>query len=211
VKSVCVSPFSHSPLLLQALVYMGVDAVMLDNEHGVIPEDELLAALAALAGKARAIVRPEQTSIAMAEKYWTLGARSLLLPKVEDFSELADIIAHVRALAGDEWNERTVVPLLESRATLDRVEELGGIDGLATVSIGPYDLSLDMGVSDMRTDPVLIDYLEDRIITLDRAGLKVSIYMLPEWMPRLGELPISQYNIGVHEMVGAFLKDFHAR
>jgi len=192
----CVSPFTHAPMFLHTLVYAGVEAVMLDNEHAVIPPEELKTALKILAGKARAIVRPEVTSLEAVERYWALGVRSFLLPKVEDVEVMTAIAARIGELAGDGLDRLSVIPLLESQAALDRIEQIAAIPQVGVMELGPFDLSRDLGVADFRTNPSFLELLDSQVRRIAATGKGAGLYMLPEWASRLRDAPLELVNIG---------------
>jgi 2-keto-3-deoxy-L-rhamnonate aldolase RhmA len=202
----CVSPFTHAPMFLHTLVYAGVEAVMLDNEHAVIPPEELKTALKILAGKARAIVRPEVTSLEAVERYWALGVRSFLLPKVEDVEMMTAIAARIGELAGDGLDRLSVIPLLESQAALDRIEQIAAIPQVGVMELGPFDLSRDLGVADFRTNPSFLELLDSQVRRIAATGKGAGLYMLPEWASRLRDAPLELVNIGAYEIIGAYLK-----
>ncbi|MET0295136.1 MAG: aldolase/citrate lyase family protein [Phenylobacterium sp.] len=202
----CVTPFTHTRFFLHTLLYAGVEAVMLDNEHGAIPPAELKAALAVLAGKARAIVRPEVTSVEAVERYWDLGARCFLLPKVEDLEILAAVAARVGELAGGELDRLSVIPLIESQAALDRIEQIAAIPQVGTLELGPFDLARDLGVADFRTSPAFVDLMETQIRRIAATGKGAGLYMLPDWAERLRDAPLELISLGVYEIVGDYLK-----
>jgi len=201
----CINAFGHSPILLMALLHVGVDTIMLDNEHEIIPPDELKRALQILDGKARAIVRPETSSVEMVDKYWDMGVRSFLMPKVEDIDELARIGERIGELAGDSIDAYSLIPLLESRAALDKVEQVAAIPQVGTINLGPYDLAQEMGVTDYRNDPALLDFLETAVRRIAATGKPAGLYVLPEWRERFRDAPLEHYSIGVHEAVGGYL------
>jgi len=201
----CINAFSHSPILLMALLHVGVDTIMLDNEHEIIPPDELKKALQILEGKARAVVRPETSSVEMVDKYWNLGVRSFLMPKVEDIDELARIGGRIGELAGDSIDTYSLIPLLETRAALDMVEQVAAIPQVGMINLGPYDLAQEMGVTDYRNDPALLDFLEAAVQRVAATGKPAGLYVLPEWRGRFRDAPLEQYSIGVHEAVAGYL------
>ena len=207
MPSYCVNAFTHSPMFLRALLHVGVKMIMLDNEHVLIPPEELREALGILDGKARAVVRPETSSVEMVDKYWAMGARSLLMPKIEDVALLRRIADRVGELAGDALDDYSLIPLLESRAAMDKVEEVAAIPQIRTINLGPYDLALEMGVKDYRGDPAFIGYLEQCVRRIDATGKAAGLYVLPEWMERFRATPLKQFNLGAHEMIAGFMAD----
>jgi hypothetical protein len=91
------------------------------------------------------------------------GADILMLPMVHSAAEVAEFAGLVAGRA-------SVIPLVETRAAVDALEQIVSIAGVDEIYIGLNDLHLDMGLSFM-FEPVADGLLDIMAQTLRRAGL----------------------------------------
>ncbi|MDX1607563.1 MAG: aldolase/citrate lyase family protein, partial [Candidatus Competibacterales bacterium] len=129
----------------------------------------VLSQLQALAaGPAMPIVRPPWNEPVMVKRLLDLGAFTLLFPMVQSAEEAAAAVAATRyppdgirgvALShrGNRFGqvedyfsrvgaELCVLVQIETRAALERIDEIAAVDGVDGAFFGPADLSADMGL-----------------------------------------------------------------
>jgi 4-hydroxy-2-oxoheptanedioate aldolase len=151
---------------------IGADWLLLDAQHGLYDDRAIVDALAALAGPPRpgrtseVLVRVPANDDAWIGRALDAGASGVLVPMVEDEQEAARAARACRypprgRRSRGSWVEvwGTPVPspraaddavtcavMVETRHALDRVAAIAGTPGVDMVFVGPFDLSLALGV-----------------------------------------------------------------
>ncbi|APW39810.1 CoA ester lyase [Rhodoferax koreense] len=157
----------------------GADAVVLDLEDAVAPEDKA-AARSHIAGwlrdaapqdRARAVVRINDAASAwFADDLAALsgtGVTQILLPKAEQAAQVAAVL---QALPGVQ-----VLALIESARGVAEVEQVAGAAGVTRLVFGTLDYALDLDL-DIRHDAVGLGYAAARIAIASRlAGLAAPV------------------------------------
>jgi len=192
------------PQLIEFLQQAGVDYLIADQEHGV-HSDSLVAEVCALGRQVNfpVLIRPIDTETSTIRRAIDRGPCGLLLPTVESVSQLdrvRDSIwmpprGHrrpggpgnywVESFTYDTWkrvveDDFIVLPQIESRAGLQCVDVIAAHEITTAMAIGPYDLSMDLGVGAQMDHPKLLD----AIATIRVAGERVGKTM---W--RIGDGP----------------------
>lgn len=149
----------------------GADAVVLDLEDAVAPEDKAAARGyiagwlrdATAADRARAVVRiNDAASSWFAFDLAALGGTGviqILLPKAEHAAQVAAVR---QALPGVE-----VLALIESARGVAQVEQVAGAEGVTRLVFGTLDYALDMDL-DIRHDAVGLGFAAARIAIASR-------------------------------------------
>lgn len=146
----------------------GFDWLVLDGEHSPNDPPTILQQLQAVAPyPSEPVVRPAWNDTVLIKRYLDVGARSLLVPYVQDAAEAAAAVAAiryppkgVRGVAGmtrasrygriDGYVKRAESELcllvqIETRRGLDHLEAIARVDGVDGVFIGPSDLAAGLG------------------------------------------------------------------
>lgn len=165
-----------SATVMEALGHTGLDFVIIDNEHGPFEAEStaefvrsaLLHGLCPLA-RAREISRPAIL------KLLDIGAQGIIVPDVHTVAEAKNLVAYAKfAPIGkrgfcptrkDGWGfahpatggvvenmefcnrETFLIPQCETVGALNNIEEIAAIDGVDGIFIGPFDLSISMGIA----------------------------------------------------------------
>lgn len=169
-----------SPVVTQALAAAGADVVMIDQEHGPIGPESLHAMVAATAGTACSPwVRVPGCDEACVKAALDAGAEGIVFPLVTTAESAAECVALTRYppkgrrgwgpfVAHSRWGvdlfdylaqrgEETVCALLiETRAAVDNIEEICQVEGIDCLTIAPFDLSTELGVSGQLNAPELV-------------------------------------------------------
>jgi len=157
----------------------GADAVVLDLEDAVAPEDKAQARRevahwlqgASGAERARVVVRINDAASdwfredlsALAEA----GARQILLPKAEDPQQIAATAAAVRGAQ--------ILALIESARGVAQVDAVAAAPGVSRLVFGTLDFALDLDM-DISTDAAGLAYAAGRIAIASRvAGLAAPV------------------------------------
>ena len=161
--------------MLECLGYTGLDFVIIDTEHGPYDTQPMsdLIKTAELAGMAP-IVRVADVTHKEIQRAVDNGAQSIIIPclrEVDDFKKAVDLTkfapvgnrgfikARGCGFGNEPWangsiedymknsNERVLLlPQCETQEALDHIEEIAAIEGLDGIFIGPFDLSICMGI-----------------------------------------------------------------
>jgi 4-hydroxy-2-oxoheptanedioate aldolase len=145
-----------------------LDWVLIDTEHAPNEVSHVADTLRALTGSRVApVVRPAWNDAVLFKRLLDVGAQTLLVPYVQSAQEAARAVAAVRyppqgvrgvasthrsnrygrvqdyfARADDEM---CVLVQLETRASVDALEQIAAVEGVDGVFIGPSDLSASLG------------------------------------------------------------------
>jgi 2-dehydro-3-deoxyglucarate aldolase/4-hydroxy-2-oxoheptanedioate aldolase len=179
----------------------GYDWVVLDLEHGMATEAELLAQLMAVqATPTAAVVRVVSSERMRVGRVLDLGADGVMIPRLETAAAMRETLTWMRyppagirgvaaATRGAGYatvshaairsiSERVLgVFQVESAAAVAAADELAAIDGVDVLFVGPADLSHDMGIPGEFDDPRFTDAL-DRVAAAARAHGKAAGMLL---------------------------------
>lgn len=166
--------WSASSLVTECLGYCGLDYVIIDSEHSPIDTEGAINMIrsAKLHGLTP-VVRAKDGSRPAILKMLDLGAEGLIIPNIHTVDEVRSAVDFAkytpvgrrgfaqgrRAGYGFEdyaadidnylrvSNEQTMLlPMCETADMLEHIEEAAALDGVDGIFVGPYDLSLDMGI-----------------------------------------------------------------
>ena len=150
------------PYVVEQMGEAGFDAVLIDQQHGLGGQAEMVNCLtAARAAGLPAVVRPVSMADAEIGRALDAGAQGVVCPMVRTGDDAEAIVGAVKypprgarswgpyagkfALAGeyfDEANEWTIACVqIETKAAIDNLDDIMGVDGLDMVLVGPNDLA----------------------------------------------------------------------
>lgn len=186
----------------------GFDWLLIDAEHA--PND-LLSVLAQLQAAAaypvEPVVRLPVGDRVLVKQYLDIGARTLLVPMIENSAEAEAMVRATRypphgsrgvgsALArASRWNrqadylhtaEQEICLLLqvESRAGIEAVGDIAAVDGVDGVFIGPSDLAADLGHLGNATHPEVQQVIEAAMGKILACGKPVGMLIADEKLAR---------------------------
>jgi 2-dehydro-3-deoxyglucarate aldolase/4-hydroxy-2-oxoheptanedioate aldolase len=171
-----------SPAVTNLLASVGYDYLLIDLEHGAGSEAVLQSQLfAAEAEGVATMVRTETFDRIRIGRVLDLGARAIMLPRVDTAAQCAEAVAHLRyPPAGDRgvassnrargWSTRTgsfadanrdlaAVVQIESEEAVHGVDAIAAVEGVDALFVGPSDLSHSLGVPGELEAPVFTDAL----------------------------------------------------
>lgn len=179
----------------EVLADAGFDWVLLDTEHS---PNELpmvqnqLDAIAYGTGTTEPIVRPAWNDIVLIKRYLDVGARTLLIPYVQNADEARRAVTGLRyppqGMRGVSGTTRAnrygrvkdyfkrvhdevcLLLQVETRTALSNLEAIAGIDGVDGIFIGPNDLAADMGHLGNWQHPDVWKVMEDAAKRIRKAG-----------------------------------------
>ncbi len=157
-----------SNIVAEIIAGSGFDWIVIDTEHAPNEIPGLLSQLQAMAkGTAEPVVRCAWNDAVLIKRILDIGARSLLVPFVQDANEARRAVAATRYpplgtrgvsvapranLYGriPRYHARAhedicVLVQVETAAALDAIESIASVDGVDGIFIGPSDLAADLG------------------------------------------------------------------
>jgi 4-hydroxy-2-oxoheptanedioate aldolase len=162
----------------------GFDWVVIDLEHGIGTENNLVNQLQALSGSTTIkIVRVEALVRQRVSRVLEFGADGILFPQIQNFQEAQQAISFMRYppdgvrgmanmiratdfgqsfeeyYAGFKDNVLGVVQI-ETLESLNHLDEIANIDGVDVLFVGPADMSLALGVFRQFDHPRYVETLE---------------------------------------------------
>jgi 4-hydroxy-2-oxoheptanedioate aldolase len=201
----------RSPDVMRALRAAGLDWVFLDSEHGPFDLETLhdMIRVAVREGLCP-IVRVADLQYPLIARALDCGAQGVLLPRVESPELLEKAVSWTRypplgvrgyglggphlgyervtiAEAVAHFNEQVMVVLqIETRAALERIEELLAVPLIDAVLIGPADLSVSLGVPGNFEHPTFVAAVDRVREHCERCGIAPgmhtrSIDMVKNW------------------------------
>ena len=175
----------------------GYDWALVDLEHGMTTEADLLAQLMTIqATPTAAVVRVVSSERMRVGRVLDLGADGLMIPRLETAADMRETVgwmryppAGIRGVAAGtrgagystvahpqirDLNERVLgVFQVESRAAVAAADELAAIDGVDVLFVGPADLSHEMGIPGEFANPQFTAAL-DRVAAAAKAHGKAA-------------------------------------
>ena len=159
---------SGSAAVVEMLGPAGYDWILLDTEHAPSELPDIVAQMRVLTGSsAETIVRPAWNDTVLIKRFLDAGARTLLIPFVQDEEEAARAVRAIRypphGVRGVSVSSRAnrygrltdyfsrvhdelcLLVQIETRAALERLEAIARTDGVDGVFIGPADLAAGLG------------------------------------------------------------------
>jgi 2-keto-3-deoxy-L-rhamnonate aldolase RhmA len=162
----------------------GFDWVLIDLEHGIGTENNLVNQLQALSGSETVrIVRVEALVRQRVSRVLELGANGVLFPQIQNAREAEQAISYMRYspdgvrgmanmvratdfahsfekyYAGYKENLLGIIQI-ETLESLNHLDEIASIDGVDVLFVGPSDMSLALGIFQQWDHPKYIEVLE---------------------------------------------------
>lgn len=182
-----------SHISAEVLSDAGFDWVLLDTEHSPnelpLVQNQLDAMIG---GTAEPIVRPAWNDMVLIKRFLDIGARTLLLPYVQNAEEARRAVAAtrypplgVRGVSGctranrygrikDYFkrvhDETCVLVQVETRAAMANLEDIAAVEGVDGIFIGPNDLAADMGHLGNWQHPEVWKVMEDAARRIRKAN-----------------------------------------
>jgi 4-hydroxy-2-oxoheptanedioate aldolase len=189
-----------SHISAEALSDAGFDWILLDTEHS---PNELslvqnqLDGIAYGTGSTEPIVRPAWNDIVLMKRYLDIGARTLLIPYVQNAEEARRAVTGLRYPPGGMrgvsgctranrygrikdyfkrvHDEVCLLLQVETRTALSNLEAIAEIDGVDGIFIGPNDLAADMGHLGNWQHPEVWKVIEDAAKRIRKTGKAAGI------------------------------------
>jgi 4-hydroxy-2-oxoheptanedioate aldolase len=157
-----------SPIAAEIIAGAGFDWVVIDGEHGPNDIVTLLPQLQAMrGGTAEPVFRVPWNDAVIIKRALDVGARSLLIPFVQNADEARRAVAatrypplgirgvsvaprandfgRVKGYHASAHLDTCVIVQLETRAALEQIDAVAAVEGVDGLFIGPSDLAADFG------------------------------------------------------------------
>jgi 4-hydroxy-2-oxoheptanedioate aldolase len=157
-----------SNIVAEVIAGAGFDWIVIDMEHAPNELPDVLSQLQAMAaGTAEPIVRCPWNDFVQIKRILDIGARSILVPFVQNADEARKAVAAtrypplgIRGVCGTPRANRygavadyhskahediCVIVQVETRAAVKEIEAIASVDGIDGIFIGPMDLAADYG------------------------------------------------------------------
>jgi 2-keto-3-deoxy-L-rhamnonate aldolase RhmA len=177
----------------EILADSGFDWILLDCEHSPNDVQSLLQQLQAVQGSAAsAVVRPPWNDLVMIKRVLDLGPQSILVPYVQTVEEAQRAVLATRyppkGLRGVSGGSRSsrygrvrdylkkaddeicLLVQVETRESLERLDQIAAVEGVDGVFIGPSDLSASFGRIGEFGHPEVQAAIEDAAKRIRKAG-----------------------------------------
>jgi 4-hydroxy-2-oxoheptanedioate aldolase len=165
-----------SPTATEIVAGSGYDWLLLDLEHTMIDLGQVTDHLrAAKGGSAEMVVRVPWNDPVTFKRLLDAGVRSFMVPMVQSAQEARAAVAAtrfpphgIRGAAGNTrasnfarnpsymqraHEEQCIVVQIETTRAVDAIEEIGAVDGIDGLFIGPNDLAASLGLVGRTTHP----------------------------------------------------------
>ncbi|HJD96673.1 HpcH/HpaI aldolase/citrate lyase family protein [Mailhella massiliensis] len=171
-----VGTFCHlgGAAVAECLSLSGLDYVIIDTEHGPFSDESTGEMIRAIAlHQAEPFVRVRDSSRAAVLHALDLGAKGIIVPNVHTVEEARSLVEYAKffptgnrgfafsrsAAFGfasglgnvqeyfSSTNSHTLLmPQCETRGSLEHIEEIAALEGIDGIFVGPYDLSVALGM-----------------------------------------------------------------
>ena len=189
--------------IAEIIGYAGFDYVLIDTEHGpfeIQAAQEYIRA-AKLAGTTP-LARVKDSSRNSILKMLDVGAQGLVIPHLHKVDEIKQVVEYGKyyligdrgfgATSGNTFltadytkqgmlelfkihnQETLIIPQCETKESLENIEEIVKVDGVDGIFIGPYDLSVSLGVPGEVEGPVIKAAIQ-RVVAAAQAAGKFTI------------------------------------
>ncbi len=191
----CLEP--EVPIVLAAA---GLDFFFVDTEHSTTTYAQIqnLCRTGRGAGLVP-LVRVTQNEPALISRALDVGSMGIIVPRVHSAAEaraamdalkfpplghrgygLGTIVTDLKGQSAQEQvissnHETMAVMMIESQEGLRSVDEIAAVAGVDVLFVGPYDLSLALGILEQFENPVFLKALEKVIHAGEKAGLAVGL------------------------------------
>lgn len=191
--------------ITEIIGYAGYDYVLIDSEHGPfdVESAQHLIRAAKLAGTTP-LVRVKDKARNSVLKMLDVGAMGLVIPNIHEVSEIKQLVKYgkyypigergfgstsgntyltadytkqgIESLFQTHNDETLMIPQCETKESLDNIEEIAQVDGVDGIFIGPYDLSVSLGIPGRTEDALIIEAVKRVIKACEVAGKFTIIY-----------------------------------
>jgi 4-hydroxy-2-oxoheptanedioate aldolase len=195
----------ESPTSTEILAGAGYDWLLLDMEHTTVDPSQVAEHIrAARGGTAELAVRIPWNEPIMVKRLLDAGIRTIMFPMVQSAAEARAAVAATRypphGIRGVSGNMRAsgyarykdyaenyhkqhcLIVQLESPKAIAAIEEIGAVEGIDALFIGPNDLAANMGLFGKPSAPEVSALIAEALPRIRKTGKAAGIlnYNIPE-------------------------------
>lgn len=191
-------------LAVECLTRTGLDYIIIDTEHNCYSEESVADYIrTAENGNLSPYVRIGDIRRPYILRMLDIGARALIVPNIKSVKEVQELVSYAKfapigqrgycptrtsGWGEDDWsrdireymdicNQRCkIIPQCETKEALDHIEEITAIDGVDGIFVGPFDLSIALGVPLQFDSPVMTDAIEKILSACKKYGKESIIF-----------------------------------
>lgn len=181
--------------------HAGFDWVLIDLEHGVGVEKDLLLQLQSLSDSSSAsIVRIESSKLQRIMRVLDFGAEGIMCPRVKNVEDAKKVVSGVcyppegnrgvaKLVRATKFGENALnyfrdvkenilgIVQIETSEVLNYLDEIANLEGVDVLFIGPADLTMSLGIFGQLDHPLFIGALEKTIDAANKAGKSTGILL----------------------------------
>ncbi len=190
------------PVNTELMGLAGFDFLIIDLEHGMGSERDILSQLHALqATQSIPVVRVESHDKQRAHRLLDLGVQGIMFPRVNTAEEAAACVAamryppdgvrgvativraagygtHFNHYRGESKTNLLTIIQIESAEAVENVEAIAAVEGVDVLFVGPMDLSTSLGIFRQYDHPLFLDALA-KTLAAARQHNRTSGILLP--------------------------------
>ena len=189
---------------IECLGLTGLDFMIIDTEHGPFDVESAMEYIrVAELHRITPLVRVKNHERSSILKMLDVGAKGLVIPNIHTVEEVKEIVNHGKyapvgnrgfflgRVAGYGYDiiakevpgyfstcnrETMLIPQCETVGCLENIETIAGMDGVDGIFVGPYDLSISMGMTAQFDHPLFIKALERIVQACKDAEIPAFIF-----------------------------------
>jgi len=191
-----------SPFIVHAFVNAGFDFVYVDMEHGRFSHETVVELIQTIRlTEMIPLVRVPDNQYHLIARVLDAGARGVMIPRVETPEQAEKAVQAVRyppvgqrgmavarghndykrqnalSFALEANRENLVIVQIESKAAVERVDEIVSVPGVDIALIGPGDLSQSMGIILKMDDPGMVAAIEKVVAACQKYNVIVGLHV----------------------------------
>jgi len=220
-----------TPGIATMLAGSGAEFALFDMEHSRC-DFSMAADMIALCGRSDIVpmIRVPDSRVAPLSRVCDLGARGVMVPRVESREQMVDIVAELKyppegrrgvalGIAHDQYrasapsyfaeanDDLLVIALLETARAFERLDEIISVPGVDVAWMGHYDLTSSMGIPGQFDHPAFLAHMDALVASCNRH--KVA----PGFLPASPQDAIHWINKGFRMIslgtdIGTFMRGF---
>ncbi|MEE4284870.1 MAG: aldolase/citrate lyase family protein [Mariniphaga sp.] len=197
----------RNPNIAYLLAQCGFEFFIIDNEHGTYNYETISAMIAAARGaNISVIVRIPEIKRESILKPLDAGAAGLLVPMVNTAAEAREVIHHAKyppmgnrgaalrrphnlyAIVNapdylQQANENTFIAVqAETTTSIENISEIAAVEGVDCIFVGPFDLSISLGVPGQINHPLEVEAIEKIAVACKKHNKIAGILMFEQEM-----------------------------
>ena len=210
----------NSPQVAEILSDTGFDWLFIDAEHGAHDPLAVEALIQATGDRTPCLVRIPVHEETWIEKMLDVGASGIIAPQVNTVAQAQQVVNYAKyppqgergvgiARAQrygaefenylDQANDSLLTVIqIEHIEAVANLRELAAVEGVDALFVGPYDLSMSMGIPGQVNDPAVQEAIEEVLAVCREAGRVPGIFGLaPDTVSRYVDMGFTLVGIGV--------------